>query len=185
MTTILKAENKIYTYEDYVNLKEGAPYQLIGGDLIMTPAPSTYHQRLSKRIGYLLYEFVEKEKNIGEVFYSPIDVLFSDTEVFQPDIIYISYKNSYLIGANKIEGAPDLIIEIISPSSVYYDLNHKKSIYEKHGVKEYWVVDPMNKTVKIFENKDGQFHLYYQATKNEPAISKLVDGFKIGLENLF
>ena len=122
---VVIAEKKKYTYEDYAKLPEGSPYQLIGGDLIMVPAFTPYHQRISRKIEFLLLQHVERN-DLGEVLYSPIDVYFGEEDTFQPDIIFISKERSAIIGETKIEGAPDLIIEILSPSTAYYDLGRKE-----------------------------------------------------------
>ena len=95
---------------------------------------------------FLLTEYVEKN-DLGEVFYSPIDVYFDEEDVFQPDIVFISKARLDIIGEIKIEGPPDLIIEILSPSTAYYDLGRKYEVYERSGVKEYWVVHPERKSV--------------------------------------
>ena len=79
-------EKKRYTYEDYAKLPEGARYQLIGGQLIMTPAPLIYHQEISKRLEYLLYQYVELRQKLGRVYYAPVDVYLEDVETYQPDI---------------------------------------------------------------------------------------------------
>jgi Uma2 family endonuclease len=86
---------------------------------------------------------------------------------------------------NKIEGAPDLVVEVLSPSTAYYDLKHKKSIYEKQGVKEYWIVDPMEKSVEIFENISGKFNSLGEFSKSESIKSKLISGLEVGLESIF
>ena len=104
-------EKKCYTYEDYAKLPEGARYQLIGGQLIMTPAPSTYHQEISKHLEYLLYEYGELRQKLGKVYYAPVDVYLEDEETYQPDIIFISNNRLDIIKKEKIEGAPDIIIE--------------------------------------------------------------------------
>lgn len=93
-------KKKKYTYEDYAKLPEGAPYQLIGGELIITPAPTPYHQRISRKIEFLLIEYVEKNE-LGEVFDAPIDVYFEETETYQPDIIFISKERLNIIGETK------------------------------------------------------------------------------------
>jgi len=93
--TILAIEKKRYTYEDYVRLPEGSPYQLIGGDLIMVPSPTPYHQRILRKIGFLMLQHVEKN-DLGEILYSPLTVYFSEEDTFQPDIIFISKKGSQL-----------------------------------------------------------------------------------------
>lgn len=178
-------EKKIYTYEDYAKLPEGLPYQLIGGKLIMTPAPSTYHQEISKRLEYLLYEYAELKQKLGKVFYAPIDVYFEEEETYQPDIIFISNDRIGIIKKEKIEGAPDIIIEILSPSTAYYDLVHKKDVYAKHGVKEYWIVDPIEKWVESYKNENGKFILIGRGQKDESINSAVLIGFKVKLDAIF
>lgn len=143
---VLEKTKKQYTYEDYEKLPEGAPYQLIGGELIMTPSPVPYHQIILRRIGFELVKFVE-ERRLGEVIYAPMDVYLSKTETYQPDIIFISNERLNIIGEKKIEAAPDLVMEILLESTAYYDLRHKKRVYESSGVKEYWIIDPMEKSM--------------------------------------
>lgn len=186
MTTALleKEKTKQYTYEDYEKLPEGAPYQLIGGELIMTPSPIPYHQIIKRKIEVELIKFVE-EKKLGEVLDAPLDVYLSETETYQPDIIFISKDRLNIIGEKKIEAAPDLVIEILSPSTAYYDLKHKKRIYEKSGVKEYWIVDPMEKGIEVYESVKGEFKVFSQAQEKDRVKSKLLDGFGVEVEKVF
>ena len=177
-------KKKKYTYEDYARLPEGAPYQLIGGELIMTPAPTPYHQYISGNIYSVLKGFVEGN-NLGQVYYSPIDVYFEETETYQPDIIFISKERLDIIKETKIEGAPDLVIEILSPATAYYDLKKKFKIYEKHGVKEYWIVDPEEKSIEIYQNEGGQFRLIQTAKEKDTVNSPLLKGLEINLEKIF
>lgn len=183
-TAVLEKTKKQYTYEDYAKLPEGAPYQLIGGELIMTPSPVPYHQIISRKIGFELVKFIE-ERKIGEVIYAPMDVYLSETETYQPDIIFISNERLNIIGEKKIEAAPDLVIEILSESTAYYDLRHKKRVYEKTGVKEYWIVDPIEKGIEVYENINEGFKIFSQAIEKGNVISKLLDGFEIELEKVF
>lgn len=184
MDTVL-LEKKCYTYEDYAKLPEGAMYQLIGGQLIMTPAPLIYHQEISKRLEYLLYEYVELKQKLGKVYDAPVDVYLEDEETYQPDIIFISNNRLGIIKKEKIEGAPDLIIEILSPSTAYYDLVHKKEVYAKHRVKEYWIVDPMGKWIELYKNVNGAFLLTTKARKGESVCSEILAGFKVALDAIF
>ncbi len=137
---------KHYTARDYFNLPEGAPYQLIEGELIMSPSPLTEHQIISKNLELLIYTHVKKN-NIGLALNAPIDVYLNIRNAFQPDIIFISNENKNIIKKHGIDGSPDLVIEILSPSNSYYDVKVKKEIYERSGVKEYLMVDPRTKTV--------------------------------------
>jgi len=183
-TAALEKTKKQYTYEDYEKLPEGAPYQLIGGELIMTPSPVPYHQIVSRRIEFELLKFVEDRK-LGEVIDAPMDVYLSETETYQPDIIFISNERMNIIGEKKIESAPDLVIEILSESTAYYDLRHKKRVYEKSGVKEYWIADPMEKSIEVYENVNGEFKIYSQAMEKGRVNSKLLEGFGVELEKIF
>lgn len=177
----LLQEKKVYTYADYEKLPEGAPYQLIGGCLVKEPAPVPYHQILSSRLEFELMKFVE-ERDLGQVLNAPTDVYLSDTEVYQPDILFISKERMSIIGAKKIEAAPDLVIEILSPSSAYYDLRHKMHVYETSGVKEYWVVDPIEKGIEVYQNINGKFRLFNKACRCGVIRSALLEGFAVELE---
>ena len=184
MTTATMDKLPVHTYEDYAQLPEGSPYQLIGGKFVMTPAPTPYHQIVSGRIEDELKAYC-KPKALGEVVHAPLDVYFNDTEVFQPDIIFISHGRANIIGEKKIEAAPDLVVEILSPSTAYYDLRHKMRVYEAAGVKEYWIVDPMEKTVEVFENAGKEFKLVSSAREKGLAQSKLLPGFEMSAEKIF
>ncbi len=183
MPTLIEKE-KFFTYKDYEQLPEGAPYQLIGGQLVLTPAPEPYHQKVSLKIASDLFRFVT-ENGLGEVFNAPVDVYLTDTETYQPDIIYISKENTGIIREKKIEGPPDLVIEILSPSTAYYDMKHKKKVYERTGVKEYWLVDPMEKSVEIYENTDKGFVLTERKVVKGKVASKLLKGFSLNTEDIF
>ncbi len=187
MTTLTadnKKTKKQYTYADYEKLPEGAPYQLIGGELIMTPSPVPYQQIISMRIEQKLSRFVE-ERGSGIVLHAPIDVYFSETETYQPDIIFISNERLDIIGEKKIESAPDLVVEILSPSTAYYDLRHKKDIYESSAVKELWIVDPMEHSIEEYESVNKKFRQFKIVKKTGRIESKLLKGFNIKIEDIF
>ncbi len=176
---------KIYTYQDYLDLPDdGKRYEIIDGELIMSPAPYTIHQQVSANIIEELIPFVKKNKN-GKVLYSPIDVVRSKTNVFQPDILFVSKENLPIIQEKNINGAPDLIIEILSAATGYYDLIEKKEIYEKFGVKEYWIVDPKKQWVEIFWNEKNKFKSIRRLEKTGILKSNLLKEFEISLETIF
>lgn len=174
---------KKQTYRDYERLPEGAPYQLIDGELIMTPSPLFSHQDLVLKIAVVLKAYVDK-KNAGIVIISPMDVYLAETEVYQPDIIFISNDKKEII-KDRVHGVPDLVVEVLSPSNAYFDLVHKKNVYEAAGVKEYWIVDPQEKTIEVYENVEGQFRLHAKTKQTGTIGSKLIDGFTIELKDLF
>ncbi|MBE3588882.1 MAG: Uma2 family endonuclease [Thermoanaerobacteraceae bacterium] len=183
-TSIKIPPKELYTYDDYARLPEGAPYQLIGGKLVMTPSPSTFHQFVLVRLLGHLLNYQAKE-NKGAVLVSPLDVYFNQEETFQPDIIFISKERSHIIEHNKINGAPDLVVEILSPSTAYYDLRKKYRVYERYGVKEYWIVDPEDETVEIYLNHDGRFLMHQHVKRQGVASSVILDGFNVELAELF
>ncbi len=181
---MIEAEKKKYTYEDYEKLPEGSPFQLIDGELVMTPAPIPYHQQLCKKIFLELSNYIENKKS-GEILFSPIDVYLSESETYQPDMIFISNERINIIGEKKIEGAPDLVIEILSETTAYYDLKHKKRIYESCGVKEYWIVDPIEKSVEVYENINSKFKLFSSAILRGNINSKILTDFELEISKIF
>lgn len=177
-------QKEVYTYSDYTLLPEGAPYQLIGGKLIMTPAPTTYHQGISMRLVVKIASLV-MEKDLGVVFSAPIDVYFEETETYQPDIIFIAKDRLHIIEPAKVKGAPDLVIEILSPSTAYYDLKKKSRVYAGHGVKEYWIVDPLEKSIEVYEGKEGKFEPIQKAEKEGKISSAVLEEFEVEIKEIF
>lgn len=180
----MHTETKKFTYDDYAKLPEGSLYQLIDGELIMSPAPNLYHQMILNNILQELNKFNAVKKS-GKIFPSPVDVYFEEYETYQPDIVFVAKERSHILKETKIEGSPDLVVEILSESSAYYDLKHKKNIYEKYGVKEYWIVDPIDKSVEIYENKKNKFELYSHKKLNGLVKSKLLGGLSFDIESVF
>ena len=177
-------QKEVHTYADYALLPEGAPYQLIGGKLIMTPAPTTYHQGISMRLELKLATFVI-EKDFGMVYYAPVDVYLEETENYQPDIIYISKDRLHIIEPAMVKGAPDLVIEILSPSTAYYDLREKFKVYARHGVKEYWIVDPHEQSIEIYRGEEGKFKQIQRAEKEGKVQSVVLHGFEVEIKDVF
>ena len=173
-----------YTYEDFALLPEGAPYQLIGGQLVVSPSPSTAHQRILGRLFRWMASRVEAS-HAGEVLIAPVDVYLSDTDVYQPDLVVVLAGGAAVVEAHLIRGAPDLVVEILSPSTAYYDLRQKKTAYERFGVMEYWVVDPIERSVEVFTRVEGVFVLHERRAGAEVIRSPSLVGFQIELESLF
>lgn len=171
------------TYKDYEQLPEGAPYQLINGELVMSPSPIYFHQKIIMNLITSLSKYIENNK-VGEIILSPMDVYLTEEDVYQPDIIFISNENKGII-KDRIRGVPDLVVEVLSPSTGYYDLVKKKIIYEQTGVKEYWIVDPEMKTVEVYENNNKEFQVFNKAVKEGKVKSKLLNGFEIDLSSIF
>ena len=154
---ISKAKAK-FTYEDYAKTPEGERYELIDGELIMAAAPNMAHQRVGIRLG-TEFEFYVIHADLGEVYMAPTDVYLTDTDVVQPDILFISKARTHIRNGKNIKGAPDLVVEILSPSTSYYDRGYKQDLYARHGVKEYWLVNPYAKQVTVMLLKDGRYEI--------------------------
>lgn len=142
--------------EVYYSLPEGTRVQLIKNKLIMSPSPYTNHQRILLKLANQLTNYIEKN-HAGEVFIAPYDVHLDKENVYQPDIIFIAKENLSKIKENAFYGAPDLVIEILSPSNAKFDKQDKKEMYEHYGVKEYWIVDPETGSAEGFWLKEGKF----------------------------
>lgn len=149
-------EHLKFTYEDYLLLPEDRRYEIIGGDLFMTPSPKRAHQQVSRNLTTILWSYV-KAHGLGEVYEAPFDVLFGRHDVVQPDVLFVSRENISIVKENNIQGAPDLIIEILSPSTAERDQDLKKKLYARHAVKEYWVVDPDTRKVTVYLWKDNDY----------------------------
>lgn len=139
-------------------------YELINGELMRKQAPQPLHQKISRRVSAAFEVFLAKNP-IGEFFYAPIDVFFDNYNNAQPDLLFVNNDRSFIIDLkNGIMGAPDLIVEIISPSSIKIDRFDKKEMYKKFAVKEYWLIDPKNQTdeIYVFENDDYKLHQFLE-----------------------
>ena len=154
-TTVATAQTAVkLTYEDYRAAPADNRYELLDGALIMVPAPNTKHQRVSRELSTRLDRFIN-DQALGELFYAPCDVLLSETVVVQPDLLFVSREREHTITAENVRGAPDLVIEILSPATADKDRGVKREIYGRHGVTEYWLVDPVAETVQIHRQLAG------------------------------
>ena len=151
MSTTVLQEKKVWTYDDYLTLPDDLnTYEIIEGELYMTPAPTTKHQKITRNLFRILDQYVSQQHS-GEVLFSPIDVVLAPLNVVQPDIVYISKENLSIITEKNIQGAPDLVIEILSPGTIQKDRITKMKVYAKHGIKHLWLIDPDNQTLEAFE----------------------------------
>lgn len=137
-------------------MPEGTRCQLINDNLVMSPAPTTPHALTQRKIFSALNNYVE-QRQLGEVFFAPVDVYLNEKNVFQPDIFFIAASRRDIIEEKGILGAPDLVIEVLSKGNHKYDLIEKKTAYCLSGVKEYWVVDPQSKKCEGFILENEQY----------------------------
>ena len=140
----------LITRADYEDMPQGPPYyQVIEGDLIMWPAPDTFHQSIAGRLHGVVWQFLEKHP-VGEVFIGPLDVFLTEVNVYQPDVIFISNKRRSIITKRGLEGAPDLVVEVLSPGTARFDKGSKRKIYARMGVSELWLVDPIPELIHVY-----------------------------------
>ena len=175
---------KHYTYADYYGINDDKRYEVMEGDIMMVPAPATRHQKISGRIYRIMANFVF-DNGLGEIFDAPTDVVLSDDVVVQPDILFISKERAGIIGEQAIMGAPDLVVEIISPSSSFNDSVRKRELYQKFGVKEYWLVFPDEKAIEVLTLEDGIYRELCSAKEEGAVRSKLLQGFEVELKGVF
>ena len=172
------------TYADFAALPEGTLAELFDGALVVSPAPTLRHQRIAARLFAALFRFVE-EREAGAVFFSPVDVRLSPDIVLQPDIVFVAADRLHLLGKQEVEGAPGLVVEVLSPSTGAYDLTQKRRIYEEAGVREYWIVDPAEQTVEVLALTDGGYQTATRVRHKGMAGSALLAGFGVEAGALF
>jgi Uma2 family endonuclease len=175
-----------WTYEDWLKLPDdGYRYEVIDGVLYMSPPPLIRHQRGLIRLVDFFMAFL-KLRPVGEVLIAPVGVRFPNQSVpLQPDIVFVRTERLDIIQEHYIEGVPDLIIEILSPSNWLYDRREKMRVYQEAGVPEYWIADPRAQTIEIYVLEQGVYQLAGQYGRGELAVSRLLPGFAVPVEAIF
>lgn len=149
--------------EVYKMLPEGTLAELIDGSIYMSPAPNVQHQQIVGRLYRRLADHVEK-KDLGLVFVSPLDVFLDEHDnVVQPDLIFISKDRQSILMRDAIHGSPDLLLEVLSPGNHTKDRSQKKKLYERFGVKEYWIIDPVSFQSYGYQLDNGIYREFYSA----------------------
>jgi Uma2 family endonuclease len=144
-----------WTYDEFARLPDdGNRYEVIAGELYVTPAPGSIHQKVSARFFTELRVFATNQHRLGEVLYAPLDVIFEDGDYVQPDLVFLRKERSHLLTDRGIEGPPDLVIEILSPTTARQDRGIKRERYAHFGVPEYWIVDIDRQRVEVLRLDD-------------------------------
>lgn len=180
-----------FSYADYKSLPESETrrYELLDGELVMVPSPTEYHQRILRKLAFPLLGFVEACA-LGQVYFAPLDVVLgqgAEREVVQPDLFYIGKEREGIIAAEEIRGAPDLVIEVLSPATAERDRTYKRTLYARHGVREYWLVDPETRSIEVLTHAPSGFQheATYRAGANAVLTSPLLPGLQIPLSEIF
>ena len=174
-----------WTYEDYARLPdvEGYRYEVIEGNIYMSPAPRITHQRAVGRLYAAMFNHVEKH-DLGEVLVAPVDVLMEDLATpVQPDILFFSNERRSILTPRNIQGAPNLLVEVLSPGREGYDWRTKFDVYQRAGVPEYWIVDPDNRRIKVFVQRgEKQYVGLGVFAPTEDARSEVMRDFRVSVE---
>jgi Uma2 family endonuclease len=173
------------TYDDYRATPDDERYELLDGELTVVPAPNLKHQEVLGNLHYLLRRFITEHES-GRLLLAPCDVVLSDTDIVQPDLLFVSREREHLLSSGQnVQGAPDLVVEILSPSTVERDRGEKRALYGKYGVTEYWLVDPIAETVSIHRQRAGVLAVTRTFGREQTLRSALLAGLELRLDDVF
>ncbi len=175
-----------WTYRDWLGLPDnGYKYEVINGVLFTMPPPGTGHQRVSLKLATKMYVYAE-DNNLGEILEAPCGVRLPNQPVpVEPDIFFIKKERLHIIQKRYVEGAPDLVVEILSPFNMDYDRKTKFELYQAAGVPEYWLVNYQHKTIEIFTLDAGVYQLKGKYGIGEIVTSNQLVGFEMVVEKIF
>lgn len=192
MESLARTPSVRLTYADYALLPDdGRRHEVIDGDLLVTPAPNARHQKILFNLTLALGNFLRRApagaQPPGEVFLAPFDVLLTEFDIVQPDLLFLSAERRHLRTDQNLQGAPDLVVEILSPGTRRVDERVKRQLYERTGVQEYWIVDPEEETVQIFREAEGAFGEREVLRRQDGAAltTSLLPGLSLALEEIF
>jgi Uma2 family endonuclease len=175
----------ILSYEDYLRMPDdGLRREILGGDLYVTPAPTPKHQRTVVNLLRAIDDHVTK-RGLGKVFVSPIDVVLSDLDVVQPDIVLVAKDRMNIVTENAIQGFPDLLVEVSSPSTLDVDTGRKMETYARFGVPEYWVADPKSQAVYIYALEEGAYKLHDHSERAGTVRSRRLPDLEVRVDDLW
>jgi Uma2 family endonuclease len=174
------------TYADYVRLPDdGLRHEIIDGEHYVTPSPTVRHQQVSGRLFHLVQLHLDTHP-IGTIFYAPLDALLSQFDIVVPDLVYISNDRSRFLTSKNLQGPPDLVIEILSPGTARRDQRLKRNLYERAGVQEYWLVDPLRDVIDVYRAESaGVFAAREEYARTATLTTPLFPGLEIPLDRVF
>ncbi len=152
-----QVQTRKVTYAEYAAMPDdGHRYQVIEGELVMTPAPNVSHQRSVRELFRVIDSHV-RSLHLGEVLFAPVDVVLSGENVVQPDALFVSKERLKIVTDANVQGAPDLIVEVLSPGTAHWDKTVKRDLYARYGVREYWLVSPEAGTLEVLALREGVY----------------------------
>jgi len=170
---------------EFRQLSEGPPFfQLIGGELFMSPSPRFWHQEIVGNIFWKIRSHLQEER-VGKVVVAPSDVELTADDVYEPDIYFVSKERLSILTEQGATGAPDLVIEVLSPSTAKLDLGPKREVYAAAGVKEMWLVSPQHRRVDIYLLQETQLTLARSAVEGEALATALIPGLTLDVSEIF
>ena len=189
MPTTSQHSARRLTYEDFVRIPDdGKRHEIIDGVHYVTPSPAFRHQQLLGRLHAAIFTFLEQHPEIGQVLLSPLDTVITPFDVVEPDLLFIAADQPEIVTEPNIQGAPALVIEILSPSTRARDKGIKRQLFDRGGVREYWLVDPNGRDLTIYRRTaDGKFPRVAQLSVADEAtvVTPLLPGFAFSLVKLF
>ncbi len=183
----MKPEKGGYTYQDYLQIPEepGYRFEILEGVLVKEPSPSVQHQRVSRELKYQLITFFRDHDPEGEVFSAPLDVTLTDRNVLQPDIVFVSGTQKEIMRKERIDGACELMVEIMSPSNRRKDRIEKLEIYRKAGVPHYWLADPEDDTLEAYALRGENYALVALGGPGDRFTHPGFPGLDLNLDRVF
>lgn len=173
------------TFHDWLSFPDdGRAYEIVDGELFVTPSPSIRHQRTSREIQHALLTFL-RATGLGEVLNAPVGVKLDEGTVVEPDIVVVLKAHAGRIGEQVIEGAPDIVIEILSPGTAQRDLGIKRNKYETCGVPEYWIVDAEARGIEVLSLHSGRYSRSQAFGGNDTLTSPSLPGFAVDVSDVF
>jgi Uma2 family endonuclease len=183
------ATDRRLTVDDFMRFPDdGKRHEIIDGVHYVTPSPNLGHQAIIGRLHLALGNFLEGRPDLGRVFFAPLDVIFSFYDVVEPDLLVIAGDQLDIMTPKNIQGAPAIVVEVLSPGTRRVDEGVKRQLFERGGVREYWVVDPKRETLKISHRSPaGAFTDGTVSTRAQDAVltTPILPGFSLALRELF
>ncbi len=173
------------TYDEFRRLPDdGRRYELVHGEVHVSPSPNVKHQRTLWNLSSSL-SLYSKTHDVGQFYFAPLDVVLAADTALQPDLMFIRKERAAIIEANNIAGPPDLVVEILSPSTAAHDRATKLALYAEAGVPWVWFLDPDAKTVETLKLENGKYYFHSILSGNQTLTSPLFPGWQLTLHELF